>query len=104
LDETQQHREGIRDRGDDLILAQPNIQIDLNIVAAKKRREKVYTQLLRPSFQSLLPKCGFIAFEDIETDMTRLDAFPLEAGAHVSGLVRAERFELPDHVVYPEGL
>jgi hypothetical protein len=91
-------------RLNDLVLAQPNIQVDLNIVAAKKRREKVYTQLLRPSFQTLLPKCGFIAFEDIETHMTRLDTFPLEAGARVSGLLRAERFQLPENVVYPEGL
>jgi hypothetical protein len=91
-------------RLNDLVLGQPNIQIDLNIVAARKRREKVYTQLLRPSFQSLLPKCGFIAFEDIERHMTSLSALPVEAGARVSGLLRAERFELPDNVVYPEGL
>jgi hypothetical protein len=91
-------------RLNDLVLAQPNIRVDLNIVAAKKRREKVYTQLLRPSFQSLLPRCGFIAFEDVETQVSRLDTFPVEAGARVSGLLRAERFELPDNVVYPEGL
>jgi hypothetical protein len=91
-------------RLNDLILAQPNIRIDLNIVAARRRREKVYTQLLRPSFQSLLPKCGFIAFEDIETQVTRLDALPLEAGARVTGLLRPERFDLPDNIVYPEGL
>lgn len=91
-------------RLNDLVLAQPNIQIDLNIVSAKKRRDKVYAQLLRPSFQSLLPKCGFIPFEDVETQMTRLDSFPLEAGARVSGLLRPERFELPEHVVYPEGV
>jgi hypothetical protein len=91
-------------RLNDLVLAQPNIRVDLNIVAAKRRREKVYTQLLRPSFQSLLPKCGFVAFEDIETCMTRLETFPLAEGARVSGLVRAERFELPDNLVYPEGL
>jgi hypothetical protein len=42
-------------RLNDLVLAQPNIQTDLNIVATRKRREKVYTQLLRPSSQSLLP-------------------------------------------------
>jgi hypothetical protein len=91
-------------RLNDLVLAQPNIRIDLNVVAMKKRRERVYTQLLRPSFQSLLPRCGFIAFEDVQTQVARLETFPVEAGARVSGLVRAERFELPDNVSYPEGL
>jgi len=91
-------------RLNDLVLAQPNVQIDLNIVAARKRREKVYTQLLRPSFQSLLPKCGFIPFEEIENQMKHLETFPLETGARVSGLLRGERFGLPEHLVYPEGL
>ena len=91
-------------RLNDLVLAQPNNKIELSIAASKARRSKVYDQLIRPSFQSLLPICGFISFEDIEDQVRRLEAFPIETGARVTGLVRAERFPLPDHPVYPSGL
>ncbi len=91
-------------RLNDLILAQPNIQIELYIAAARARRDRVYAQLLRPSFQPLLPKCEFLAFEDIENQMKQLETFPVESGARVSGLVRGEKFSMPEHSVYPSGL
>ena len=59
-------------RLNDLVLAQPNIQIDLYLAAASARRERVYNQLLRPSFQMLLQKCEFISFEKIAEQMNYL--------------------------------
>lgn len=91
-------------RLNDLVLSQPNNQIDLYIVASRTRRERVYNQLLRPSFQPLMPRCEFVAFDAIEEQMTRLEGFPLDAGARVSGLIRGERFAVPEHYVYPSGV
>jgi hypothetical protein len=91
-------------RLNDLVLAQPNVQIELYIAAAKARRERVYSQLLRPSFQPLMPKCQFLAFEEIEKQVKQLENFPVESGARVSGLVRGERFSVTDHIPYPTGL
>jgi len=91
-------------RLNDLVLAQPNVQIELYLAAGKAKRDRVYAQLLRPSFQPLLPKCEFITFEDIEKQMERLQTFPVESGARVSGLVRGEKFSMPEHVLYPSGV
>ncbi|MDE3178928.1 MAG: hypothetical protein KGM47_04630 [Acidobacteriota bacterium] len=89
-------------RLNDLVLAQPNNQVDLYLAASGAWRNRVYSQLLRPSFQPLLTKCQFIAFEDIERKMTQLKNLPLDRGARVSGLVRGERFDVPEHLLYPE--
>ncbi len=91
-------------RLNDLVLAQPNNQIDLYIATSRSRRDKVNNQLIRPSFQSLLSRCMFIAFEDIEDQMSRLETFPLDKGARISGLIRGEKLTLPEHYVYPGGL
>lgn len=91
-------------RLNDLVLAQPNSQIDLYIAAASARRGKVYNQLLRPSFQHLLPNCAFVTFEHIAEQMRRVEAFPVDTGARVSGLVRGEKFCVPEHFLYPDQL
>jgi hypothetical protein len=91
-------------RLNDLVLAQPNIRIDLFIAAARTKRERVYMQLLRPSLQPLLPKCAFLSFEEIEKQMKHLEALPLDAGTRVSGLIRGEKFKIPEHFLYPSGL
>lgn len=44
-------------RLNDLVLAQPNNQIDLYIVASRTRRGSVYNQLVRPSFHQLIHQC-----------------------------------------------
>jgi hypothetical protein len=49
----------------DLVLAQPNITIDLHIVAPLNRRETVKKNILRPSFQPLRRKCSYISFEEV---------------------------------------
>lgn len=91
-------------RLNDLVLAQPNNQIELYVVAGSNRRERVQAQLLRPSFQSLISRCEFLSFEAVEEQMKRLEAFPVERGARVSGLVQGERFTIPEHYVYPSGV
>jgi len=89
-------------RLNDLVLAQPNNQIQLYIAASRQKRDKVRSQLMRPSFQRLLARCEFIAFEHIEAQMGRLQDFSVESGARVTGLLRGERLELPEHLLYPE--
>jgi hypothetical protein len=91
-------------RLNDLVLSQPNIQIELYVAASRARRDKVHRQLLRPSFQPLLPKCQFLAFEEIGEQIDRLGRFPVNSGVRVTGLIRGERFDLPDHILYPSGL
>jgi hypothetical protein len=91
-------------RLNDLVHAQPNNQIDLYIAASEGKREKVQNQLFRPSFNQLLPLCKFITFESILEQMNRVESIPLEAGARITGLIRGERFEAPNHFVYPSGL
>ncbi|MGH7868738.1 MAG: hypothetical protein ACREP9_14180, partial [Candidatus Dormibacteraceae bacterium] len=79
-------------------------RIELYVAASRARRDKVYRQLLRPSFQSLLPKCQYLAFEDIGKQIERLRTFTANSEVQVTGLLRGERFEVPDHVLYPDGL
>jgi hypothetical protein len=88
-------------RLNDLVLSQPNNKIDLYIVASQSRRDRVHNQLLRPSFQALIPKCEFVSFNSIDEQMKRLQAFPMDSGARVTGLIRGERFEIPEHYAYP---
>lgn len=89
-------------RLNDLVLAQPNNQIQLYIAASRQRRDKVRSQLMRPSFQQLLARCEFVAFEYIEAQTGRLQNFSAESGARVTGLLRGERFELPENLFYPD--
>lgn len=56
---------------------------------------------MRPTFRPLLAQCEFVSFEYLEEQSARLDALPLDSGARVSGLVRGERFSLPEHYLYP---
>ena len=91
-------------RLNDLVLAQPNNQIDLYIVANLSRREKVQNQLIRPSFQALISRCEFIGFDSLEEQLKRLESFPLDSGARVSGLIRGEQFEMPEHYIYTSGV
>ncbi|MFI5253281.1 MAG: hypothetical protein ACHQQQ_12720 [Bacteroidota bacterium] len=49
----------------DLILSQPNTNVDLNIVAPLSRRELVKKNILRPTFQNLRKRCSYISFEEI---------------------------------------
>lgn len=91
-------------RLNDLVLAQPNIQIRLYLAASRERRNHVQAQLWRPSFHSLLAKCEFISFEEIENKVRRIADLPIDSGARVSGLIKGEKFILPEQFVYPPDL
>jgi hypothetical protein len=91
-------------RMNDLVLAQPYNQIELYIVTGRDRRTKLFNQLIRPSFQSLLPQCQFLDFEAVEGQLARFESLSADTGVRVSGLVRGERFTLPEHYVYPGDL
>lgn len=91
-------------RLNDLVLSQPNNQIELYIAASESRKSKVYDQLVRPSFQDLLPVCKFVAFEYIEEQIKRLESLGLGNGVRVSGLIEGEQFHAPEHLVYPKSL
>lgn len=91
-------------RLNDLVLAQPNNHIDLFIVASLSRRQKVFNQLIRPSFHPLVPQCSFFAFEDVEEQMKKIEAIREDASVRITGLVKGERFTLPDSYIYPTGV
>jgi len=91
-------------RLNDLVLAQPNTNIDLLIVASRTRRLKVFNQLSRPSFHPLIPQCAFFAFEDIEEQLKKIESIRSDQSVRVTGLIKGERFTLPDAYVYPSGV
>lgn len=91
-------------RLNDLVLAQPNNRVDLYLAAGKKRRNHVAKQLLRPTFRPLLPRCQFLSFEGIQEQLGKLNSLQIEGDLKISGLIKGERFGIPDHVVYPSGL
>lgn len=62
---------GLR-RLNDPVLAQPNNQIALFIVAPTGRRERVFKQLIRPSFHSLAGQCEFLSYEKIDDAVGRI--------------------------------
>jgi hypothetical protein len=86
-------------RMNDLVLAQPNTGVDLHIVAPKARRDRVATQLMRPSFHSLLSKVQFITFESVDELVEKVHSLPPDA--RISGLIRGEHFVLPENYLYP---
>lgn len=91
-------------RLNDLTLAQPNNQIDLYIAAPERRKPRVFDQLIRPSFQSLIGACRFISFEEIDKVIDRIAVLNLGESGRVSGLVPGEIFNMPEHVTYPVNL
>jgi len=88
-------------RMNDLVLSQPNNQIELFIVASKSKRQKVFNQLIRPSFHTLISQCGFCAFEEIDEQLKKIESMRNDKSVRITGLVKGERFTLPDAYVYP---
>lgn len=91
-------------RLNDLVLAQPNNQIALFIVAPTGRRERVFNQLIRPSFHVLARQCEFLSFEKIDDAVGRIQSLRGGKGVRISGLLEGERLEFDDHYVYPTGV
>lgn len=60
----------------DLITMQPNIKIDLYLVAPDERRDKVMTEISRPTFSKLkppLPKiCKFIPYSELKREIQQI--------------------------------
>src|SRR5437667_9289211 len=91
-------------RLNDLVLAQPNNQIALFVVAPNARRERVFNQLIRPSFNALARQCQFLTFEKVDDAVSRIQSLGDRRGVRISGLLEGERFEFDDHYVYPTGV
>src|SRR6184192_2793537 len=91
-------------RLNDLVLAQPNNQIALFIVAPTGRREKVFNQLIRPSFHALADQCEFLSFETVDDAVSRIESLKGGKSLRVSGLLEGERFQLQDQYIYPTGV
>jgi hypothetical protein len=91
-------------RLNDLVLAQPNNQIALFVVAPAERREKVFNQLIRPSFRALAHRCEFLSFEEVDDAVERVESLSDNTSIRVSGLLEGEQFEFDDHYIYPTGV
>jgi|GEM_PF-1864394 len=63
----------------DLVAMQPNINIPLFLVAPDVRREKVFSEVNRPTFSRLSPKlyeiCRYIAFDVLQERIKQAEAF-----------------------------
>src|SRR5262249_40435520 len=66
-------------RMSDLVAMQPNINIRLYIVAPDLRREKVFTEINRPTFTSLKPPlreiCQFIPYSSLQEKLQQVGNF-----------------------------
>jgi hypothetical protein len=66
-------------RMSDLTAMQPNLNIPLYLVAPDERREKVFTEINRPTFSRLNPPlsdiCRFIAFSDLKTKIEEVGSY-----------------------------
>ena len=66
-------------RMSDLTAMQPNLNIPLYLVAPDERREKVFTEINRPTFSHLNPPlsdiCRFIAFSDLKTKIEEVGSY-----------------------------
>jgi hypothetical protein len=91
-------------RLNDLVLAQPNNQIRLFVVAPATRRERVFNQLIRPSFHALASQCQFLTFEMVDDAVSRVESLKGGKGVRVSGLLEGERFHFQDQYIYPTGV
>jgi hypothetical protein len=91
-------------RLNDLMLSQPNNQIETYITSGADRKPLVARQLMRPSFRPIIERCQFLDFQNVKSQIEKLEALSVGDGdLRVSGLIRGERFEMPDHLLYPPG-
>lgn len=91
-------------RLNDLVLAQPNNQIRLFVVAPSGRRGKVFNQLIRPSFRVLADQCEFLSFEMVGDAVDRIESLKGGKSLRVSGLLEGERFQFQEQYIYPTGV
>jgi hypothetical protein len=79
-------------RMSDLVLSQPNINIDLHIVAPSRRRDLVRKNILRPTFSRLRPKCSYITFEEVTAKYAMVKDILRQQQAQMRDLLESERF------------
>lgn len=79
-------------RMSDLVLSQPNIVIELHIVAPLRRRDLVRKNILRPSFARLRPKCSYVSFEEVSTKYSIVKEILKKPQARIRDLLESEKF------------
>lgn len=79
-------------RMSDLVISQPNVTIDLHIVAPLRRRDLVRKNILRPSFSRLRPKCSFISFEEVSSKYKIVEGILVKQKAKIRDLLESEMF------------
>jgi len=79
-------------RMSDLVLSQPNINIDLHLVAPIRRRELVRKNVLRPTFARLRSKCSYISFEEVITKYELVKDILKKQKAKIRDLLESETF------------
>lgn len=79
-------------RMSDLVLSQPNVTIDLHIVAPLRRRDLVRRNILRPTFARLRPKCSYISFEEVRNKYEIVKGILSKQKAKIKDLLESESF------------
>lgn len=80
-------------RMSDLVMSQPNVNIDLSIVAPMRRREIVRRNIMRPTFSRLRPKCSYISFDEVTTKYNMVKEIIKKPTARVVDLLDGESFQ-----------
>jgi hypothetical protein len=83
-------------RMSDLLALQPNIEINLFLVAPDERREKVKQEILRPTFslkeKPLAEVCGFLAFGNFTTKLDGIRKLGLASSLKADFLQKTAEF------------
>jgi hypothetical protein len=83
-------------RMSDLLALQPNLAIDLFLVAPDERREKVKQEILRPTFslkeKPLAEICGFISFGKLTEKLEGIRRLGLASSLKADFLLRTAEF------------
>ncbi len=90
-------------RMSDLLALQPNLDIDLYLVAPDERAEKVQQEILRPTFavrERPLPEvCGYLRFSQLQDIVSGVDSLGLASSLKPDFLRnKAVRFLQPSSV------
>ncbi len=80
-------------RMSDLVMSQPNVNIDLSIVAPARRREIVRRNIMRPTFSRLRPKCSYISFDEVTTKYDMVKDILKKPTARIVDLLDGESFQ-----------
>lgn len=87
-------------RMSDLLALQPNIEINLFLVAPGERREKVKQEILRPTFslkeKPLAEVCGFLGFENFTTKLDGIRELGLASSLKPDFLQKTAEFFAAD--------